>query len=277
VTRRRSEDCPSNLKLDRWLAGESMADEQRAVAAHVEACERCQQRHAELAESRQSFAREAPPFAAIERPASGLPKRALSPSTPSERVISNRRRLAGGPAHRQRSHWLLGASALAAAAAIAFAVGKPWPSSDVSTLEEEGPGARTKGGVASLGWVVLRNGHVFAGRADQPVRAGDAVRFTVSAREPVYVTVLGLDASGRLSVYYPEGEQLSKLEPGRDQLLPTAIEWDATAGAEQLYGVFCRSVMALSPVREAIQRSPDAPALPPGCSIEHWTLPKESP
>jgi hypothetical protein len=109
------------------------------------------------------------------------------------------------------------------------------------------------------------------------VRAGDTLRFTVSAREPVFVTVLGLDASGQLTVYYPEGEQPSMLGAGRNQLLSTAIEWDATAGAEQLYGVFCRSAVTVSRVREAIEGSPDAPALPSGCSVEHWTLHKESP
>ena len=78
-------------------------------------------------------------------------------------------------------------------------------------------------------------------------------------------------------MYYPEGEQLSKLEAGRDQLLPAAIEWDATPGAEQLYGVFCLSAMPLSRVKDAVERAPDAPALPPGCSIERWTLHEESP
>jgi hypothetical protein len=280
VTRRRSADCPSDLKLDRWLAGELMPDEQGALATHVEACQSCQHRHGELAESRRSFSREAPPFATIERPASIPATRAPSASTSSERSergVASRRAIAGGSARSQRSHWLLGASALAAAAAIAFAVGKPWSASGPSTLDVEGPATRAKGPLASLGWVVRRDGHVFAGHPDQSVRAGDAVRFTVSAREPVYVAVLGLDASGRLSVYHPEAEQLSRLEAGRDQLLPTAIELDTTAGAEQLYGVFCRNEVALSRVRGAIERSPGAPALPPGCSSERWTLHKESP
>jgi hypothetical protein len=273
--RRRSEDCPSDLKLDRWLAGELTRDEQREVEAHVEGCDPCRHRHAELAESRRSFARDAPPFAAIERPAPSLSQPGQGPPPRSEPVTASRRELARRAA--PRAHWLVGASALAAAAAIALAVGKPGPIPPSSSGDPAGSATRTKGGVASLGWVVRRGEHVFAGRSEETLRAGDAVRFTISAREPVYVAVLGLDAGGQLSVYHPDGERLSKVEAGRDQLLPTAIELDATPGAERLYGVFCPSAVLLSGVRAAIERAPDAPALPQGCSIERRTLNKESP
>jgi hypothetical protein len=78
-------------------------------------------------------------------------------------------------------------------------------------------------------------------------------------------------------VYHPEGERLAKIEAGRDQVLSTAIEWDATDGAEQLYGVFCSGDTPLALVRSAIERSPEAPALPAGCNLERSTLNGEPP
>jgi Domain of unknown function (DUF4384)/Putative zinc-finger len=275
--RRHSESCVSNLKLDRLLAGELTPDEQRAVEAHVESCDSCQQRHVTLAESRRSFPRDAPPFAAIERSATSPSPRVLDPTRRTESITSSRPKFAPQPPRSERSAWLVIAPALAAAAAIALAIAEPWTPSVPSARDTTGSGTRTKGGPASLGWVVRRGEHVFAGRPEQPVRAGDAVRFSISAREPVYVAILGVDPKGRLSVFYPEGDQLAKVEAGRDQLLPAAIEVDMAAGAEQLYAVFCTSAVALSPVRDAIERSADAPALPGGCSIEHSTLNEVAP
>jgi hypothetical protein len=260
MMRRHSESCASDLKLDRWLAGELSEDERRAVEAHVESCDSCQRRYAALAESRRSFSREAPPFAAFER----------SEPRPSMGQPSSGRR-AG------RSHWLSGASALAVAATIALAISQLWSSSVPSTRDADGSGTRAKGALGSLGWVVKRGEHMFAGRIGQPLRAGDAVRFTVSAHQPVYVAILGLDPKGQVSVYYPEGELLSRVEAGRDQLLPAAIQFDAAAGEEQLYGVFCASAVAIAPVRVAIERSADSPALPRGCTLERQTLNEASP
>jgi hypothetical protein len=56
-----------------------------------------------------------------------------------------------------------------------------------------------------------------------------------------------------------------------------AIEWDTAPEREQLYGVFCPSPLSLARVRAAIERSPQAPTLPPGCSFERRTLNDEAP
>jgi len=261
MTRRRSEQCLSDLKLDRWLSAELTPPEQRSAEAHLMACDSCRSRRAELLEARSGFPREAPPFAALGRFEQGASRPAASTARrPSRRLA---------PVVR----WLAGGGALAAAAALAFAIGEPWRASQSSA----GAGTRTKGGLASLGWVVRRGERVFTGRPDQPLRAGDAVRFTISAREPVFVAILGLDARGTSVVYYPDGEQLSKVEAGRDQLLPAAIELDARPDEEQVYGIFCSSPVPVAPVREAIERSASVPALPEGCSSERVSLPREPP
>jgi uncharacterized protein DUF4384/putative zinc finger protein len=258
------EHCPSDLSLDRWLAGELTPAEARAWEDHLASCASCQGRRAALLEARHRFAREAPPFASLAAAAQAAP-----PSGPAPR---------SGLVPRSRRTpplaWLAGGCGLAAAALIALAIGEPWrtPSDGPGTF-----GTRTKGGPASLGWVVRRGERVFAGRPEQRLRPGDAVRFTITVREPVFVAVIGLDASGKANVYYPEAGQLARLEAGSDQPLPAAIELDATPGDERLYAVFCESAVPIARVTEAVERSPDAPALPPGCSGERHRLQRESP
>lgn len=264
MTRRRGEQCLSDLKLDRWCAGELTAAEQRAAEQHAASCDSCRSRRAELLASAHAFAAQAPPFAALGHAA---PRSVPSPIGASRGAASAAQR--SGRAARAR--WLVGSSALALAAALALVIGEPWREPDAGT------GIRTKGGVARLGWVVRRGERVFAGRPDQALRAGDAVRFTISAREPVFVAIVGLGADGSPSVYFPDGETLARVEAGNDQLLPAAIALDATPDAERVYAVFCRGAERVSRVRDAIERSREAPAWPEGCSGERVSLPKEPP
>jgi hypothetical protein len=254
----RGEHCPSDLSLDCWLAGELTPAAARVWEGHLASCEGCERRRAARLEARRNFAQEAPPFASLVAAAQAAPHSAA---------------LGSGPVPRRRTSPLrwLGGFALAAAALIALALGTPWrgPPND-------GAGTRTKGGPASLGWVVRRGERVFAGRPEQSLRPGDGVRFTILARAPVFGAVIGLDASGQAIVYYPEADELAWIEAG-NQLLPAVIELDARPGDERLYAVFCESAVPIASVTEAIERSPDAPALPVGCSSERHTLQRETP
>jgi hypothetical protein len=244
MIRQRNTDCPSDLRLDQWLAGELTQVDRDALEAHAASCEPCRRRRSELIEAQRSFASSAPVFAA----------------------------LAGRAPSRPR-WWRAAAPVLAAAAALLLALGRPWQ----YWLERDDGATRTKGSVAQLSWVVRRGGRVVVGRPDQPLHAGDALGFAIRAREPVYVAVLGRDAAGRVSVYYPEAAELALVSAGGDQPLPLAVELDATPGDEQLHGVFCRRPVPVAQVKEAIERAPGAPALPPGCNHELATLHKEAP
>jgi len=259
MTRRRGDPCLSDLVLDRWLVGELTPAEGRLAEEHVSRCDGCRSRRAELSESRRGFLRDAPPFAALERG----PSLAASAAQRSAAPLS-RSPLAG--------RWFAGAAALAAAAVVALAIGQPWrapePLSDAT---------RTKGGTASLSWVVRRGERVFAGHPDQPLRAGDAVRFTINARESLYVAIFGFDGATEPRVYFPDAERLAKVEAGREQVLSMAIELDATPQDERGCAVYCRSPEPVASVRDALARSVDNPRLPEGCSAERWSLRKERP
>jgi hypothetical protein len=172
--------------------------------------------------------------------------------------------------------WRSAAPLLAAAAALALAIGQPWQLWG-PFAKESSNGTRIKGGGTHLTWVVRRGERVFTGHPDLELHAGDALRFSVSAREPVYVALIGLDAAGGWSVYHPEQDSLARLEAGNEQPLPVAIELDAAPGDERLYAVFCRGAASLASVKEALVRSADAPALPSGCEHELHTLHKVAP
>ena len=265
MTAQRSEGCLSDLKLDRWLAAELTSAEQRSAEAHLQACERCRARHADRVEARRLFATAAPPFATFRR---SVAQPAASAPDPDRRSVPSTR---ARPAPLAR--WLAAGGALAAAAALALAIGQPWR----QTGPADAGDTRTKGGLARLGWVVRRGDRVFVGHADQPLRAGDRVRFTVSAREPVFVAIFGLDDAGAPSLYYPEGDRLSLVEVGREQLLPAAIEFDAVGDEERVLAVFCRNPEPVAGVHDAIARSAAQPVLPDGCTSERFSLAKERP
>ena len=258
MTRRRGEQCLSDLVIDRWLAGELTLAERRLAEGHVSSCDPCRSRRAELIASRQGFAHDAPPFEALQR----RPSHAASAKQSSDAPASRRSPLGG--------RWVAGAAALAAAAVVAVAIGQPWRVVDPLST-------RTKGPIASLSWVVRRGERVFAGDPHEPLRDGDAVRFTVSAREGVCVAIFGLDDATEPRAYFPEGELLAKVEAGRDRVLSMAIELDASPQDEHGYAVYCRSPEPVARVRDAIALSVDEPRLPAGCSAERWSLPKERP
>lgn len=267
MMRRLGDGCSSDLMLDRWLSGELTASEQRAAEAHLQGCASCRARRAELQAAHRDFAREAPPLAALGRvglaPGYSQPVASEAPSW-----------LRAGL--RPSTFWFAGAAALAAAAALVLVVGAPWRASERASDEAPGLDTRTKGGLARFGWMVRRGERTFEGRPEQPLRAGDALRFSVSAREPVFVAIFGRDAD-TTSVYYPDGKRLARVEAGHAELLSAAIELDATLDPQQLIAVFCTSPVSLAPVRAAVERSPREPALPAGCSSEHRTLLKEPP
>lgn len=64
------------------------------------------------------------------------------------------------------------------------------------------------------------------------VKPGDRIRFEVDAAKPGYVAIFGVDGSGKVTLYYPDGPQAAKYDP-EDRLMPGAIQLDATPGDER--------------------------------------------
>jgi hypothetical protein len=199
--------CPSDLVLDRFLAGELTGAEREPIVAHLAACAACAARRAELEQDRDRFPNEV--FV------SGLAARSL-------RTARSRKPLVWG-----------GLSALAAAAAVAFLV-LPTPDGP----PDAGPAIRSKGG-DSLAVFASRGGAVEPLLPGDPLAPGDAIRFEVAAPTRSWVLVLGLDAAGVVTAYAAGDGEGVPLAAGAATVLPGSIVLDETGGAERLVALFC--------------------------------------
>lgn len=134
-------------------------------------------------------------------------------------------------------------------------------------------GERSKGG-PTLGFFVSRDERVFPGATGERLHPGDRLRFVASSNGPRQLAVLSRDAHGVASVYYPAAPRSRALETEQPTPLEAAVELDGTLGKETLYGVFCANEFEVEPLRAALERSGQLPALP-GCSIDVLEILKE--
>jgi len=98
------------------------------------------------------------------------------------------------------------------------------------------------------------------GATGELVHPGDTLTYLITTAEPAYVTVLGRDAAGRVTIYVPT----ARVAPGRDVQLPLATLFDDTLGREELVAVFC-------PDATAVTSTGDPPA---GCTLDRLTIEK---
>jgi len=126
-------------------------------------------------------------------------------------------------------------------------------------------GERPKGSSAlALDVVVKRaDGRVEALGPQGRVRAGDAIRFLVSAPRAGHLVILGLDAAGKVSVYVADGDDPHRIDRGAKQAMPGSIVLDATPGAEKLVALECDARFAVADAVDAGRRSLERAARDP--------------
>jgi hypothetical protein len=146
-----------------------------------------------------------------------------------------------------------------AAAAAALLLVAPWPS---------GQGERSKGG-PHLELLVRHGGDTRAAGPGERVHGGDTLTFVVTTNRPSFVSVLGLDGEGTVSVYVVS----EAVDAGRDRSLPNAALLDATQGVERIYAVFCDARLEIEALRGGLGE--DGVFAPPaGCSVDVATVEK---
>ena len=218
LARQRPESCLSDLSLDRWLAGELAArPEGEPVRSHLRQCPACSDR-----------------LRALEQEPELLPPPAtnLAVAAPT-------------PLRKARASSIAAVTGLAALAAGV-----------VVFLQARSPetGLRTKGDV-QLEVVVRRpDGHSEAVMPGDAVAAGDVVRFVVSA-DGGFAFVIGLDAAGAVTPYFPTAGVPAPLPPGRSQALPGSVVLDATLGAERFLLLHCNEATNVDLVVQAGRRA----------------------
>lgn len=235
-------ECLSDLCLDELLVGESVP---AAAHQHLASCGQCRARRDELAADRASF-RAAPPPLPLRRPARA---RSLSP-------------------------WIAGAGGAAAVAAAAavllFVSAAPGRGGGPGSEPADDPGETRTKGSAWLGLVIEHGGAQRTGEPGEKVHPGDTLAFSINTPRPAYVAVLGRDAHGRLTTYFPSEQQASSMPigPGADQLLPLATVLDDTLGPEQLIAAFCERPVPVAELRGSLE-SP-----PAGCTLDTFAIEK---
>ena len=132
---------------------------------------------------------------------------------------------------------------------------------------------RAKGGVALSVYRKRGESAVKLGPGE-PVAAGDSVRFEVRAAAGGYAAVIGRDATGKVSVYHPFGQDAPAPYDPKAPLFSETIELDASPGPEVLYALYGPAPFGLGPVLEAL-REGKPPPLPPGVAVDRVELPKK--
>lgn len=123
--------------------------------------------------------------------------------------------------------WFVPAMGLALAAAVAVIVVRP---------KDDGDDVRLKGGDVTL--VVHRATSGVSERLDDgdTVAPGTRIRFEVDAPRAGFVTIIGVDGSGKQTVYVENVRYTPE-----DRLIPGALELDATPGDERFTLLFART------------------------------------
>jgi hypothetical protein len=173
------------------------------------------------------------------------------------------------PPKRSWLRWFVPASALAAAAAVILVVLKRGGDS---------PGRPNGDDLAVKGDDVSLVVHLASGDSStrlstgDSVRPGDRIRFEIGATKPGYVAVIGIDGSGKPSIYHPDGGTAPAAFDPANRLVPGAIELDATPGAERFIVLYSDRPFAFDVVVPALAMNS---ALPPGISKAEVVLEKK--
>jgi hypothetical protein len=176
-------------------------------------------------------------------------------------------RAAALPRRAGWARWWMGAAALPVAALAAFLLLLRPPAGVTST------GTRTKGDFAIALYVKHAESAADPGlHLGEPLHPRDRVRFKLGGSDHGYLAVLGLDASEKLSVFFPAGAN-AQARPGAEEVLPGAIELDGTLGREVITALRCEQPI---PLATLVREARTAPAhFEPGCAVARYEITKE--
>jgi hypothetical protein len=243
----------SDLRWDRWLAGELSPDDTTKTLAHAESCVACGARMREITAGRDTF---------LLRPLE---------------VSFTRSR----PVRRARSTAFAGAAAIAVAVVVAIIVRRsPSP-------RDEGEGAlKARAHVASESSERFKgNGPnllLAAGRAPDlvPVSTGDVV-YPGDSLQAAYTSdrdgfgaVLALDGGGTANSYVPaRGDLTVGLPAGVDRSFPESTVLDRVVGTERVVILWCQTAQPIAPLLGELRATGDVVA-PAGCHVRRVVLEK---
>jgi len=241
-------DCPSDFTLDRLVSGELTAERVADTESHCASCDDCRAR---VATRRQGWA-------GIE----GVDERVLLSRIRTDVAAEK----AGNPlAVWFRRFFTVFVPVAAMGAAVLFVM--PRGADEV----DPGPVNRTKGGVAlhvhrltPAGTEELEGG--------ARLSPGDRLRFSIDLPAPGVVRLFGVGANGVSYEVFPGASDSPERPAGQAQVLPGAVEVDASPGDERLFLVACANREATDACGYDVAN--DRVSCPPTCSSTRFLLAK---
>jgi hypothetical protein len=138
--------------------------------------------------------------------------------------------------------WAAGSALVAAAAAVLLVIRRGG--------EEVDPEFQTKGDSVSL---VVHTPTRRLANGDNVV-SGERLRFELVATKRGYVAIIGVDGTGKPSIYVPfGGDAAIAFDPAASSLLPGAIQLDNTPGDETYFAFFSERPFAIDSVLPAVK------------------------
>lgn len=94
------------------------------------------------------------------------------------------------------------------------------------------------------------------GKNGMTLPADSALQFVYSTTsEDPKILLVGVEADGNLSVYFPSGgDQSVDVPVGDQQKLPQALKWEPKTGYERFYAVFSKTPLQVSEIRKALDQ-----------------------
>jgi hypothetical protein len=214
----------TDVELERAIVGDLPADRAAAIERDATAADRA--RLAELRAEHAAFVGGIDVDAQVRR-------------------IEQRVARAAPPRRAAWLRWAIPAGTLAMAAAVI-----------VMVVVRRDDGATTDDDVVIKGGdAVALTVHLDTGGSSRPLATGDTiapgdrVRFEVAAPRAGYIAIVGVDGSGKQTVYHPFGGSAAvAFDPRAGRLVPGAIEFDATPGDETIRVHFSRASFTIDQI-----------------------------
>ena len=218
------------FSLERLVAKDLTPAEGSSISIHLGACTECRKALEELHLDTAAFKAEVP-YAAFRIEHEHKQTAHIANATPI-----------------WRRFWVPAFSAAAALAVILL--------TGVTPRRVEDDHVRIKGAGVSLTFAVLERGIARQGENGETLPAGTTLQLSYDAGDFTYVAVVGTDASGSGTVYYPEnGSTLAPLPSGVRGTLPFSLTLDPTPGREHFVAVFSREPLPLVSIVAALHKA----------------------
>lgn len=223
--------CLDRLQLDRLLAGEQTG--LARAREHLEQCERCASRLAELQQRQAAMLSEGQVGRGVDR--------ILAAAAQTERPFAAWRRFFSPLV------WAPAAAAIIAGVALLVVLARPHP-------REASDAIRVKGAASLQVLLVGERGARSLADSDR-LRSGDRLAFRVSSSRAATVLLVSLDAAGAPNLLALGATNHWPVQPGDGLQLPITVELDDATGDERVFAFFCDRPPATGALARQVERA----------------------